>query len=164
MTEPSRLNTSSQSTAGSTRQGYCHVCDRHVSLNCNNDEIKCAICNGGFVELFEDLPPPPSSPHQQQQQQSNVAGSAANFNNFPSFLNSILQQHQQIHQRATRPNQHTTNTSTTTSSSSSSSTTSSTISPQQPNFIFRTLQMPHGTTTQRIEVIVPGSEQLDFYG
>ena len=157
MTEPSRLNTSSSTAAAAgaasnnTRQGYCHVCDRHVSLNCNNDEIKCSACNGGFVELFEDLPPPPPLPPQypQQQQQTNIAGSA-NFNSFPSFLSSILQQHQQVHQRATRPNQ--------------TNTTTATQQQQQPNFIFRTLQMPHGATTQRIEVIVPGGEQLDFYG
>jgi hypothetical protein len=92
-----------QQPLNTPRTGYCHVCDRQVPLSgTDQEDIKCTICNGGFVELFE-VPAQESIPAPLTR------------------LNEAL-----------------------------------------PNFIFRSIQQP--VNSHRIEFVVPGGEQLDFYG
>ena len=37
--------------AGSSQIGYCHTCDRQVSID--PVSFECSQCGGGFVELFD---------------------------------------------------------------------------------------------------------------
>lgn len=158
MTEPSGLSANT-----SANYGYCYVCDRQVTLSRTNDEMKCSVCNGGFVELFEFQ----QNPLPQQQQQTNTSGTSTlhqpHFMLFPEVVNQVIQQHhQQIHQQL-HQQYATAAAAAGTANPNETTTTTTQTTHQQPNLFFRSFQQPT-INSQRIEFIVPGGEQLDFYG
>jgi hypothetical protein len=47
----SENNNSIESNNPNDQIGYCHVCDRQVTID--RESFTCSACHGGFIELFE---------------------------------------------------------------------------------------------------------------
>ena len=59
--------------------GYCHICDRQVEIDAAT--FTCAVCHGGFIELFEGDANRPQAASQQQQPQEIRVDTARFLNN-----------------------------------------------------------------------------------
>ncbi len=136
----------SNTSATGAHLGYCHVCDRQVPIN--QEEFTCSVCNGGFIELFEN-PAQPAAQQQQQRPQIFAARMPSDGNLMSILPMLIPQMLGQIgtgqQQNINIQNQH----------------QPSTNSNQQPS-VNQT-----GNSATRLQFIVPNSDpggQVDLYG
>lgn len=88
---PTNEGVTSETTENSSEQqqttgqiGFCHVCDRQVSIV--SESFTCAECNGGFIELIEN------PPAQQEPQRRTLTSSFLNDGSLSSLLPLILPQ------------------------------------------------------------------------